>query len=67
MTAVLIPAEYQNPLQGKLASVWMLVSASQEFLNRPRIAALLSGQESKAGRKPLLWTDDHTSILPILR
>jgi len=62
---VYIPPGYQNPLAGKLASAWMLLSNNQEFLNRPAVRELLTSPANSARR--LLWTDDHSSILPILR
>ncbi|SPE61083.1 Integral membrane protein-like protein [Verrucomicrobia bacterium] len=62
LSAVLAPARFQEPRQGKLASVWMLVSSNRTFLDRPAIAGLARAYLGQ----PLLWTDDYSSILPIL-
>jgi SAM-dependent methyltransferase len=66
LSAVIVPPLFQDPVQAKLASMWMLVSADREFLQRPVIAALLAKSPAYSNRQPLLWTDDFTSILPIL-
>ena len=62
--AVLVPVKAMDPKEGHLASIWMLLSTNSRFLERPAIARLPSALP--AGREPLLWTDDHSSILPIL-
>jgi len=63
-SARLIPAQETPTETGKLASVWMLLSANAAFFRQPEIAAT---PNLTSGRSPLLWTDDHSSILPILR
>ncbi len=64
---LLVPPVQLDPATGKLGSVWMLLSASDAFLNRPAIAGLWSASQQSDNGERLLWTDDHTSILPILR
>ena len=66
LTAVLAPPVMVDPREGKLVSMWMLLSASPEFLNRPEIAALMRPSDFTSARQPILWTDDYSSILPIL-
>jgi SAM-dependent methyltransferase len=66
LTAVLAPPRRVDPREGKLLSMWMLLSANREFLNHPEIAALLRSTDFVSPRQPLLWTDDYSSILPIL-
>jgi hypothetical protein len=62
--ARLVPPKMVDPREGKLASVWMLLSSDADFLSRGAIAELPAGMEGE--RKPLLWTDDYSAILPIL-
>jgi hypothetical protein len=64
LNAVLVPPKLLDPRLGKLASVWMLVSANKQFFERPAVAELMRATGSQ--RNPLLWTDDRSSILPIL-
>ena len=42
----------------------MLHSAQHDFFARPAIAKLL--QVPASPQQPILWTDDYSSILPIL-
>jgi hypothetical protein len=44
----------------------MLLSANREFLNQPEVAALIRSSDFVSSRRPILWTDDYSSILPIL-
>jgi hypothetical protein len=64
LTAALVPPGFLDPREGKLASIWMLVSGSRAFFNQPGIAQLST--TLPPGRHPILWTDDYSSILPIL-
>jgi hypothetical protein len=64
LTAALVPPSMLDPREGKLASIWMLVSGSRAFFNQPGIAQLST--TLPPGRHPILWTDDYSSILPIL-
>jgi hypothetical protein len=64
LIAGLVPPKFVDPREGKLASAWMLLSRNGDFFNRPGMAEVLTS--STSNRKPLLWTDDYTSILPIL-
>jgi spermidine synthase len=66
LTAVLAPPRFVDPRQGKLASMWMVLSASREFLSQPEVAALRDSTDFVSSRQPLLWTDDYSSILPVL-
>lgn len=62
--SLLIPPQMTAPETGKLASMWMLLSANESFFRLPEIA---NTSDLTFGKTPLLWTDDHSSILPILR
>jgi hypothetical protein len=63
-TAALVPAKFMDAGQGKLPSIWMLLCAKADFFNQPGIATLST--RLPEGRRPILWTDDYSSILPIL-
>jgi hypothetical protein len=66
LTAVLAPPRYVDPREGKLASMWMLLTTNPAFLNQPEVAALMRSPDFVSSRRPILWTDDYSSILPIL-
>jgi hypothetical protein len=66
LVAVLAPPRLVDPREGKLPSVWMVLSASPGFFVSPSMAQLKSLANPSA-KPPLLWTDDYSSILPILR
>lgn len=61
--SLLVPPQTTDPRSGKLASMWMLLSESDAFFRRPEIASM---PKYNTGRAPILWTDDYSSILPIL-
>jgi hypothetical protein len=46
------------------ASDWVLVTRNQRFLWTPTVAQL--GEPLTLDKPPLLWTDQRTSLLPIL-
>ena len=46
-------------------SAWMLLTRSTEFLEQPEVAEQSSPQPAYAGSR--LWTDDYSSLLPILQ
>ncbi len=66
LTAVLAPPRYVDPCDGNLASAWMILTANREFLDQPEVAALRRSTFFVSSRRPILWTDDYSSILPIL-
>ena len=66
LTTVLLPPRRVDPREGKLASMWMVLTANREFLNHPEVAELMRSSAFVSSRRPLLWTDDYSSILPIL-
>lgn len=67
LTTVLVPARRTDVRTGKLPSIWILLSANEEFLRRPEVLNLMNLSSRSERRPSLLWTDDHASILPILR
>lgn len=66
LTSVLVPANPTDVRTGKLPSLWMLLSANENFLRRPEVLKLTSLNSRSERRASLLWTDDHSTILPIL-
>lgn len=60
---LLLPPQYTDPQSGKLASMWMLLSANEAFFRRPEVAAMPNYSTQSP---PILWTDDHASVLSIL-
>jgi len=67
LRSLLVPAANLDPSTGKLGAVWMLLSASDAFFRTPIIAQSIARPTQQDEGKSLLWTDDHSSILPILR
>jgi hypothetical protein len=51
---------------GTTPSEWMLLARSAEALDSPEIRAA-SVPAPRAGERALLWTDDYSSLLPLLR
>ncbi len=47
------------------SSLWMLLSSRHEMLTIQGLYQI--GQYEPSGEPPVLWTDDYTSILPLLR
>jgi hypothetical protein len=67
LTTILVPANRTDVRTGKLPSLWMLLSANENFLRRPEVLKLINLNSRTERRTSLLWTDDHSSVLPILR
>jgi hypothetical protein len=66
LTAVMAPPVFVDVREGKLSSAWMILSANSHFFEEPAMAELLSAYRLRSKRPPILWTDDYSSILPIL-
>ncbi len=52
---------------GTTMSEWMLLTRSAEALDSPEIRAASLPAPGASERPPLLWTDDYSSLLPLLR
>jgi spermidine synthase len=61
--AVLVTTEDDDDT-GAFSSDWVLVTANEKFLALPEIANASAKIEPKPGLR--LWTDDYSSLLPIL-
>jgi hypothetical protein len=67
LRSILVPPVELDPRTGKLSAIWMLVTASDAFCARQPIRACADESDAADNGRRLLWTDDHFSILPILR
>lgn len=54
-----------NEPRGEFLSTWMLLTANQAFFAQPEVAAAV--RQPATNPKVRLWTDDYSSILPVLR
>jgi hypothetical protein len=61
--AVLVTTE-DNDDTGAFSSDWVLVTANEKFLALPEVADASAKIDLKPGLG--LWTDDYSSLLPIL-
>jgi spermidine synthase len=64
MQAVLIHSD-ADEAHGLFAADWLLLSANQELARRPEIANATQPLSQKPGLR--LWTDDYSSLLPLLK
>lgn len=58
-----LPPQQTDPKSGKLASMWMLLSSNEEFFHKPEFS---SHPRYSTDFAPMLWTDDYSSVMPIL-
>ena len=54
-----------NDARGEYAATWVLVSKDATFLARPEISTAARLVQNNSGLR--VWTDDYSSLLPILR
>ena len=66
LTSVLLPAAQTDISQGKLPSVWMLLTADEMMLNRPLVTQLRQAYELETA-STIPWTDEHSSLYLIFR
>jgi hypothetical protein len=60
----LLVSTADNDDTGAFSSDWVLVTANEKFLTLPEIADAGAKIDLKPGLR--LWTDDYSSLLPIL-
>jgi hypothetical protein len=53
------------PAEGAYRATWVLVSADAGFFERPGVRAAATEIERQPGLR--VWTDDYSSLLPVLR
>jgi hypothetical protein len=53
-----------NDKRGEFVATWMLLTDNREFFSLPDVAHASSPEENPKAR---LWTDDYSSLLPLLR
>jgi spermidine synthase len=63
MNAVRVTNDPNDEL-GEFTSSWMLVGDNSAFFKRPEVALRAHDPESRPGLK--VWTDDYSSLLPVL-
>jgi spermidine synthase len=63
LKAVIVSTK-DNPKTGAYNADWVLVTANEEFLALPEVDAASAEIAPRAGLR--LWTDDYSSLLPIL-
>ena len=51
--------------RGEFAATWMLVTANAAFFEEPAVAGRM--RKARGNAKVRLWTDDYSSLLPVLR
>jgi len=54
-----------NEDRGEFPAYWVLVSSNAELFAQPQVAAAAQPPVLKPGLR--LWTDDYSSLLPLLR
>jgi SAM-dependent methyltransferase len=55
----------ENDALGEYTAVWVLVSDNAAFFAKPQVAAAVQPAALRPGLR--LWTDDYSSLLPLLR
>jgi spermidine synthase len=53
------------PSRGEYRASWVLVTNNQSFLSNPAVADVILLPDQKPGLR--LWSDDYSSLLPLLR
>jgi len=64
MQAVVITTP-SNDAQGEFTATWMLLSDNSDFFAQPEVASVGHKPNEIPGLRP--WTDDFSSLLPVLR
>ena len=64
MKAMLVSSP-TNPDRGEFSATWMLLSEDPAFFNQPEV--FNQSHEPHENPKVRLWTDDYSSLLPMLR
>jgi len=54
-----------NDSQGEFTATWMLLSDNSDFFAQPEVASVGHKPNEIPGLRP--WTDDFSSLLPVLR
>ena len=53
-----------SPSNATMTSYWILLSKNVAFFRQPEVS---SQPNITFGKSPILWTDDHSSVIPILK
>jgi hypothetical protein len=54
----------ENYDRGEFTATWMLLTSNADFFSRPEVAG--RAKQTAAGTRAHLWTDDYSSLLPLL-
>jgi spermidine synthase len=58
-------SSFANEQRGEFTATWMLLTDSQSFFTQPEVASQV--REPAEDSKVRLWTDDYSSLLPLIR
>lgn len=58
-------SSFSNEARGEFSATWVLLTDNEAFFNQPEVSERVHQPEEKAGLR--LWTDDYSSLLPVLR
>jgi hypothetical protein len=55
---------FENPQRGEFTATWMLLTEGDDFFTQPEVVA--AAREPALNASARLWTDDYSSLLPLL-
>ena len=58
-------SSFSNDAIGEFSATWMLLTDNEAFFSQPEVSERVHQPEERAGLR--LWTDDYSSLLPVLR
>jgi len=58
-------SSFENPQLGEFTATWMLLTEGGDFFVQPEVAT--AAREPALNANARLWTDDYSSLLPLLR
>jgi hypothetical protein len=58
-------SSFENPKLGEFNATWMLLTYNSNFFAQADVASRV--REAAGDRRVRLWTDDYSSLLPLLR
>jgi len=58
-------SSFANEQRGEFTATWMLLTDGQNFFTQPEVASQV--REPAEDSKVRLWTDDYSSLLPLIR
>ena len=58
-------SSFSNDAIGEFSATWVLLTDNDVFFSQPEVSGRVNQPEERAGLR--LWTDDYSSLLPVLR